>query len=567
MIWPVPLVDPPAPPAPRPFADVAPTAAYSPLAAPSPRITVADALALPVLRRGLPDVVAGEEHLERPIRWVHAGEVSYMASQLRGGELLLTTGMGIGRKAVDQRRFVAGLADLGLAALVIELGPTFAELPTPLVQAARQHELVLVALNHEVPFITVTEAIHTEIVSAQYALLRRGDEVQGRLTRLLLDGQGIPEVLRATAEIIGNPVFLEDGEGRLLYHAGAATDGVDALDAWKASSRPSGRAPWRAGLAEPVPFGSHGTPGRLLVLPVGGPLDEIAGVALQRAAGIVALALLRARQEEELIARERGNFLVDLAEGRTTAAHAERQAGSIGFRAATGQLLPIAAETTAAAGAAAWSLVLRDVTAELEAHGLAVLAGQRERPGQLLALVGLRDPAGRAGLADTVARALRTAVERRLGDGTTRIAVGEATAWRDAGPALRLAAETASSAVALPPADWHDVRALELQRLLWRWRDDRELRAFVARRLGPVLEHDRRRKHQLLPTLEALCAGGWRKAEAARALHLNRQALYNRLARIEELLDVDLGDPEQTLTLHLALRALPHVEGPELGAH
>ncbi|MEV4421252.1 PucR family transcriptional regulator [Patulibacter sp. NPDC049589] len=565
MIADVPLVDPPvssvrpsaissAPPAPP---------AFKPLAAPMPKITVADALALPVLRRGLPDVVSGAEHLDRPIRWVHAGEVSYMASQLRGGELLLTTGMGIGRKAVDQRRFVAGLAELGLAALVIELGPTFTELPTPLVQAARQHELVLVALTREVPFITVTEAIHTEIVNAQYALLRRGDDVQQRLTQLLLDGQGIPEVLRATAEIIGNPVFLEDGDGRLLYHAGSTVDGVDALDAWKASSRPSGRAPWRAGLAEPVPLSGHGPDGRLLVLPVTGPLDEIAGVALQRAAGIVALALLRARQEEELIARERGNFLVDLSEGRTTAAHAERQAGSIGFRSATGQLLPLAAETAAPAGGASWSLVLRDMTAELEAHGLAVLAGQQERPGQLLALIGLRDPAGRAGVADTAARALRTAVERRLGAGATRIAVGDPTPWRDAGPALRLAAETAASAVALPPEDWHDVRALELQRLLWRWRDDRELRAFVRRRLGPVLEHDRRRKHQLLPTLEALCAGGWRKAEAARALHLNRQALYNRLARIEELLDVDLADPEQTLTLHLALRALPHVQGPD----
>ncbi len=553
-------MDPPVSSRPPAAQGTVPSEAFTPLAAPMPRITVADALALPVLRRGLPDVVAGADHLDRRVRWVHAGEVSYMASQLRGGELLLTTGMGIGRKAVDQRRFVAGLAELGLAALVIELGPTFQELPGPLVQAARQHDLVLVALTREVPFITVTEAIHTEIVNAQYALLRRGDDVQQRLTQLLLEGQGIPEVLRATAEIIGNPVFLEDGDGRLLFHAGATVEGIDALDAWKASSRPSGRAPWRAGLAEPVPLSGHGAAGRLLVLPVTGPLDEIAGVALQRAAGIVALALLRARQEEELIARERGNFLVDLAEGRTTAAHAERQAGSIGFKTSSGQLLPLAAETAAPSGGASWSLVLRDLTAELESHGLAVLAGQRERPGELLALIGLRDPAGRAGVADVAARALRTAVDRRLGAGETRVAVGDATPWRDAGPALRLAAETAASSVALPPAPWHDVRALELQRLLWHWRDDRELRAFVERRLGPVLEHDRRRKHQLLPTLEALCAGGWRKAEAARALHLNRQALYNRLARIEELLDVDLADPEQTLTLHLALRALPHVD-------
>src|SRR3954467_14585236 len=95
--------------------------------APSPRITVSAALALPALRRGLPEVVAGAGGLDRPIRWVHAGEVPNMASLLRGGELLLTTGMGIGPRAADQRRFVAELAARGVAALVIELGHTYAQ--------------------------------------------------------------------------------------------------------------------------------------------------------------------------------------------------------------------------------------------------------------------------------------------------------------------------------------------------------------------------------------------------------------------------------------------------------
>ncbi|WP_320669379.1 PucR family transcriptional regulator [Patulibacter defluvii] len=532
-----------------------------PVAPPVPRITVAQALALPVLRRALPDVLAGRDHLDRPIRWVHAGEVAYIASMLTGGELLLTTGMGIGRRASDQRRFIAALAEKGLAALAIELGPTFAALPDPLVQAAEQHGLPLIALNREVAFISVTEAIHTEIVNAHYALLRRGDDVHQQLTQLLLDGHGIPEVLRATCEMLGNPIFLEDGDGRLLFHAGKAGDGVDPLDAWKAVGSEGGRAPWRAGLAAPVPMGANQHPGRLLALPVSGPLDEIAEVVLQRAAAIVALSLLRARQEEELVARERGNFLADLAEGRIAGSDAERQAGSIGFSSQAAQVLPIAAESGAVAGSAAWSLVLRDAQADLESRGLAALVGQRDRAGRLLAVVALRDSDQRQTVANAAARAIRVAAERRLGASDVLIAVGAGVRWRDAGPALKLAAETAASAAALPPADWHDVRSLELQRLLWHWRDDAELAGFVQRRLGALIAHDAQRKHHLLPTLEALCANGWRKAETARALHLNRQALYNRLTRIEELLEVDLSNPEQTMTLHLALRAMPYVDG------
>ncbi len=72
---------------------------------PLPAITVRRALELPALRAGLPEVVAGAGQLDRPLRWVHAGEVANIAALLTGGEMLLTTGMGIGARAAEQRRF------------------------------------------------------------------------------------------------------------------------------------------------------------------------------------------------------------------------------------------------------------------------------------------------------------------------------------------------------------------------------------------------------------------------------------------------------------------------------
>ena len=64
------------------------------------------------------------------------------------------------------------------------------------------------------------------------------------------------------------------------------------------------------------------------------------------------------------------------------------------------------------------------------------------------------------------------------------------------------------------------------------------------------------RSRALLDTLEAYLAAGGRKAEAARALHLERQSLYLRLRRIEETLGVSLDDEDVVLGLHLAVRAL-----------
>ncbi|HMJ04057.1 MAG TPA: PucR family transcriptional regulator [Conexibacter sp.] len=526
------------------------------MSVPLGRVTVAEALALPVLRRGLPEVVGGRAGLDRPLRWVHAGEVPNIASLLRGGELLLTTGMGIARRADGQRRFVAELAERDVAALVVELGGAFETLPRALVEAAEARGLPLVALRREVLFVAVTEAVHTELVNRQYALLRRGDEIHRELVALMLDGHGVPGVLRALAEHVGNPVLLEDGDGSLLFHAGPAGGAPDAVAAWETARGRAAGVPWRGVLARPVATGTQARPGQLVALPLERPLDALAEVAVERAAGIVSLALLRTRQEDELRARERGELLADLAEGRIAAGEAVAQARAVGFPDAR-ELLPLAAEAGGGPppAAGAWEAALADARHALEGRGASVLLGSGRVPGRLLALVALREPAARPGAADAVAAALRGALARRLGPREVAVAAGRAVGWEEAGAALALAADGAACAVALPAAAWHDVDALELSRLLWRWREDPELAALVERTLGPLIAHDRRRAHRLLPTLEALCAHGGRKAETARALHLNRQALYRRIERIERLLAVDLDDPRALLRLHVALEA------------
>lgn len=57
--------------------------------------TIADVLALDTVRRGNPRVVAGADRLDTRVRWVHVGEVTDIAQLLRGGELVLTTGIAL----------------------------------------------------------------------------------------------------------------------------------------------------------------------------------------------------------------------------------------------------------------------------------------------------------------------------------------------------------------------------------------------------------------------------------------------------------------------------------------
>jgi purine catabolism regulator len=514
---------------------------------PANAITVAEALALPALRRGLPEVVAGHGSLQRALRWVHAGEVPNIAALLSGGELLLTTGMGLAVSDAQRRRFIEGLAQRGVAALVIELGTALTEIPESMREAAQANDLPLVALHREVPFVSVTEAVHTELVNRHYGLLRDGEQIRDRLIAVMLDGDGLPELLGVLSEVLGNPVFLQTPGGRLLFHTG----GGDDLDAWESAGP-------QAGTAATVGMGPESRPGRLVVLGTRRAVSELDEIALRHAAGIVALALLRAREEDELVARERGNLLTELSDATITGAQAAHQAAGLGFAPRSGELLAIAISEASASPGPVRAALLADLRRELDGRATPVLCGARSADGPLLALVAMSgDRLAAAGLvADTVSRVW----ERRRPGTRTTVGVEGPTGWTGAGVALQVAAQTAAAAGPLPVRPWYDGRETELERLLASIGGQPALEQFVTRNLGPLITDRGARMASLRATLEVLCARGGHKAQAARELHLHRQALYHRISRIESLLGVDLSDPTRLTTLSVALRALPYLE-------
>ena len=128
-------------------------------------LTLREVLDLDVVRRGAPVVVAGAARLDVPVRWVHAVELTDIGRLLRGGELVLSTGIALPDSAIGLTEYVGALADVGVAGLAVELGRRYAAaLPPALVTAAEARSLPLVELRREVAFIEITEAVHARII-------------------------------------------------------------------------------------------------------------------------------------------------------------------------------------------------------------------------------------------------------------------------------------------------------------------------------------------------------------------------------------------------------------------
>jgi len=145
-------------------------------------------------------LVSGQESEQAHVRWVHSTELPDPTPWLKGGELLLTTGIQLtGPKA--QRELIDRLADHGIAGLGFGTGFAHKRLPAALVSAARRREFPLFEVPYELPFIAITERAFAQLLDERYELLQRN--MVGDVLAEVLTGHLYPEDLQARLRPFG----------------------------------------------------------------------------------------------------------------------------------------------------------------------------------------------------------------------------------------------------------------------------------------------------------------------------------------------------------------------------
>jgi PucR family transcriptional regulator, purine catabolism regulatory protein len=549
--------------------------------------TVAEVLALDPLRRGAPRVVAATDGLDAPVRWVHVIELAEAAHLLRGGELVLSTGIALPDDAAGLTRYVADLASVGVSALAVELGSRYARsLPAALVSAAARHRLPLIVLDRETQFVEITEAVHARIIDAQLEELRASERLHQVFTDLAVSGAPAGEVVRQAAALSGRPVILENLAHQVLACEAAGQDTARLLAGFAARSRavaPPGRTgydPASGWLVTVV--GARGEDWGRLIMARGSPAEPRDVALVERAATTLALGRLLDHQRESLERQAHRTILgAFLGHGYADPGDAEARARALGVPVAGRRLLPVVVRLAGSSGAGgaggaggtagpggAGGLGGPGGAAGLEAQARALQVADATaaacRAGRVPALVGSLDDTRVGALLALPPRADPDAVLGRLADRLRRRLGGDdvigAGSVVDSVPEVQrsfLEAEQVAEVAARNGGGlaFYRLPDLRLRGLLHLLRDDPRVQAFAERELGPLLRRDDAAGSQMLAALTAYLEAGGNKAEAAKRAHLARPTLYERLRRIEEVLGVSLDSAQSRTSLHVAVLA------------
>src|SRR5256886_3601808 len=158
-------------------------------------LTVADLVA----ELGL-ELVSGEDSAQTHVRWVHSTELPDPTPWLRGGELLLTTGVQL-ETPQAQRELIERLADHEIAGLGFGTGFRHKRIPAALIAAARKRSFPLFEVPYELPFIAITERAFAQLLNERYEMLQRN--MAGDVLAEALTGHLYPEEVQARLRPFG----------------------------------------------------------------------------------------------------------------------------------------------------------------------------------------------------------------------------------------------------------------------------------------------------------------------------------------------------------------------------
>lgn len=537
-------------------------------------IPLEEVLGFPILHTSVLRTARNARH--RAVRWVSVIELP-VENFVRANEFVLTTAMGCGNQPELLEQFVAEVASAKAAALGIATGRHIRQIPEGALALAEEHDLPIIEIPWEVRFAEITQAVSDALRKEEFGTLEAAQQIQGDVLDRILRGGSLSDVASVVGRRLGMPSLIVDARGAVLGR-GAGSRKLEDLYLATLDADPGALCGAVSELAELKLPG-----GRLLLFPIRstqraeghlvllgapeGPAPAIGARELQmleHASTACAFWFLHQHAVRNVEARLRDDFIWSLAKGQIGDEQARTEGASLGYYLDRHHICILGhpdnleeAQPGRRASVDPAQRARHTVAVELEnvAQALqqpAMITYQRETFVVYLEV----DPVE----ALQPAHRFLDRVDRRLHEVLPRLIVSWGIASAGSGPAAFAAGyKTALEALDIGyrrSGIGHRTasRDVLLYHTLLRLSQDSQVQELVAEVVDVLIEYDRRKSGELLPTLHTFIRTRGQISETARLLSLHRQSLIYRLSKIESLTGRSLSDPENWFLFSFALR-------------
>ncbi len=154
------------------------------------------------------NLIAGEQGIDKQIKWVTVVEVIEDIERLQDGEFLITTGFNLLEDRERLDIFHNLLRSRPVSAVAIYTSFYMEKIPGSFIQLANENALPLIEIPLDINFSEITKELLQYIVNQQTKLLEQAEQVHRELMALILNDRSLSEITGRLSELTNSNIYI-----------------------------------------------------------------------------------------------------------------------------------------------------------------------------------------------------------------------------------------------------------------------------------------------------------------------------------------------------------------------
>lgn len=512
-------------------------------------ITLRQALTFNYLKSA--KVIGGSNGLDREIWLVNVMEVPDIVNWVSPDELILTTGYPFKDSPTELVNLIRELHKKNVAGLAIKPNRFIKELPYEAIKLADELDFPIISLPLDAQFDKIIMELFTKIINQDYYIIKKTNEIHKTLTDLVLDGSSFIEISQALSNLCFGEITVKDVSGNILAKTKPII--IDSqIDPYSLCVNENYEKQVKM---------SNQVIASITLESWRKSIENEDIIAIDYAATIIAMILFKIETSKEKEKRHRNEFLNNLI---------SRRISDTETALAIGKKLGIDLKSPYIACIIKIHSILESVKIRSERETLddldriinssILFLGKKylclQSGNGILVLCPIKTDSGNIyNTSLSIATGINSILKDYLTDCVFSIGIGR---YHSNLLDISKSFQESQQALSIGIQIWgksgiYHYEDLGIYQLLSNLKGQDDIEVFINNMLGNLIHHDKKKKSELILTLEQLLTGDSIKTVAER-LYIHPKTLLFRKKRIEEILEISLDDSEKRLSLSIALK-------------